>query len=96
MVRMSETWNVREEDERGHFIDDDGSTYWEEGGIIIKRWPYKPTEQNLIEEDTDERLAAIADEMRLFWEIDKQIREEEEQKSRKALMARIDAIWEGK
>ncbi len=39
MLRMSETWNVADEDERGHFLEDDGSQYWEEGGHVTKRWP---------------------------------------------------------
>ena len=32
------------EEGRGHFVDDDGSTYMEEDGIILHRWPVRMSE----------------------------------------------------
>ena len=31
-------------DECRHFIDDDDSSYWEEDGVILKRWPRRMVE----------------------------------------------------
>ncbi len=30
-------------DECKHFVDNDGSAYWEEDGVITKRWPKRMT-----------------------------------------------------
>ena len=32
------------QEEYGHFIDDDGSQYWEDAGIVVKRWPRRMVE----------------------------------------------------